>query len=307
MADIIEIKNLRKNYGDIKAIDDISFSVKEGSLFAFLGVNGAGKSTTIKILCSILKKDSGQILIGGMDLDHDADKIKSLLGVVFQDSVLDSFLSVKENLSIRAGFYGLSKEEWKSKLAEIVELLDLKKILNRPIKNLSGGQRRRVDIARSLINSPKILILDEPTTGLDPQTRVKIWDIIEKLRKKNKMTVFLTTHYMEEANRANMVVMIDKGKIVAHDTPHKLKMKYSKDYIKAYMKKNEDFEREYDGQWEYVNDYYRLNVNGSEQTKEILNRYSNYINDFEVLKGDMDDVFLNITGKTLEGGDADEE
>lgn len=221
MADIIEIKNLKKTYGDIKAVDDISFSVKEGSLFAFLGVNGAGKSTTIKILCSILKKDGGQVLIGGMDLDKDADKIKSLLGVVFQDSVLDSFLSVKENLAIRAGFYGLSKEEWKDKLAELTELLDLKKILNRPIKNLSGGQRRRVDIARSLINSPKILILDEPTTGLDPQTRVKIWDIIEKLRKKNKMTVFLTTHYMEEANRANMVVMIDKGQIVAYDTPHK--------------------------------------------------------------------------------------
>ncbi len=298
MSNIIEIKNLKKSYGENKAVDDISFSVKEGSLFAFLGINGAGKSTTINIICSILKKDSGQVTINGFDLDTESAKIKPLIGVVFQNSVLDQNLSVLDNLTTRAGFYGLSGKAWNARLTELSQLLQLAPILKKSLKNLSGGQKRRVDIARGLINYPKILILDEPTTGLDPQTRKTIWELIEKLRKERKMTVFLTTHYMEEANKADKVVMIDKGHIVATDTPHKLKNKYSSDYLKIYMPRNEDFEAQLK-EFEYLGDCYLIKIKDSLQAKEFIKIYDEYLNDFEVIKGDMDDVFLKITGKKL--------
>ncbi|MBE7076194.1 MAG: ABC transporter ATP-binding protein [Clostridiales bacterium] len=307
MKNIIEIRDLRKSYGDVKAVDGISFDVKAGSLFAFLGLNGAGKSTTINIICSILKKDSGKIFVNGFDLDEKADEIKALIGVVFQNSALDNTLTVKENLTIRAGYYGLKGKAWQKRLNELVEILELEKILKRPLKNLSGGQKRRVDIARGLINYPKILILDEPTTGLDPQTRMKIWDLIDYLRKKRKMTVFLTTHYMEEANKADNVVMLDSGRIVANDTPHNLKSKYSSDYIKIYMERNLEFEDEFDGEFEYNNDYYLIKIKNSEEAKVILQQYDKYMKDFEVLKGDMDDVFLNITGKNFHSGENNEE
>lgn len=303
---IIEIKNLEKSYGDVKAVDNISFDVDEGSLFAFLGLNGAGKSTTINIICSILKKDGGKIFVDGKDLDENSDEIKSLIGVVFQNSTLDGMLSVKDNLTIRAGFYGLKGKKWQTRLTELSKLLDLEPILKRPFKNLSGGQKRRVDIARGLINYPKILILDEPTTGLDPQTRMKIWNLIDGLRVANKMTVFLTTHYMEEANKADKVVMIDKGHIVANDTPHNLKTKYSGDYIKAYMPKNKEFEKAFGKKIKYEGDCYKIKIKDSEDVKKILAEYGDYLNDFEVLKGDMDDVFLNITGKNFQQGDANE-
>ncbi|MBP3431792.1 MAG: ABC transporter ATP-binding protein [Clostridia bacterium] len=307
MKNIIEIRDLRKSYGEVKAVDGVSFDVEKGSLFAFLGLNGAGKSTTINIICSILKKDSGKVFVNGLDLDKDSNDIKSLIGVVFQNSTLDNFLTVQENLTARAGFYGLKGKEWKKRLQELTQLLDLQKILKKPFKNLSGGQRRRVDIARGLINLPKILILDEPTTGLDPQTRMKIWDLIDSLRKSEKMTVFLTTHYMEEANKADRVVMIDQGHIVANDTPHNLKSKYSSDYIKAYMPKNEEFEKAYGKDIEYVGDCYRIKIKDSQEAKRILTTFDKYLTDFEVVKGDMDDVFLNITGKNFVHGETDEE
>lgn len=311
MRNIIEITDLKKSYGDVKAVDGISFNVKEGSLFAFLGVNGAGKSTTINIICSILKKDSGKIFVDGLDLDKDSDEIKHSIGVVFQNSTLDGILSVKDNLTIRAGFYGYKGKAWKARLAELTEMLDLEKILKKPIRNLSGGQRRRVDIARALINCPKILILDEPTTGLDPQTRKKIWSIIEDLRVKQKMTVFLTTHYMEEANKADRVVILDSGHIVAEDTPHQLKNKFAGDYIKAFMPRNEEFEEIYlkdtGNQLKYQGEFYCLKIKDSRHAKELLNKYDQHLTDFEILKGDMDDVFLNITGKVFAHGDNNEE
>lgn len=310
MKNIIEIHDLKKYYGDVKAVDGISFNVKEGSLFAFLGLNGAGKSTTINIICSILKKDSGQILINGLDLDKDANEIKHLIGVVFQNSTLDGILTVKENLMIRGGFYGLKGKALKERVWEITELLDLGKLLKKTVKNLSGGQRRRVDIARALINYPKILILDEPTTGLDPQTRRKIWNLIEDLRQSRKMTVFLTTHYMEEANKADRVVMLDSGHIVANDTPHKLKTLYAGDYIKAFMPENEDFEDEFKKdtgkKLVYSGEYYKTKIKNSEEAKYYLNKYDKYLTDFEILKGDMDDVFLSITGKNFEHGENNE-
>ena len=241
----IEIKNLKKSYdnGRSFAVNDISFNVEKGSLFAFLGMNGAGKSTTINIICSILEKDDGKIYINGQDLDNHSEKIKKEIGVVYQNSVLDEFLTVKENLKIRLNFYGLTKEEKNKNFKEIVELLDIDTLLNKNIKDLSGGQKRRIDIARAMIHKPKLLILDEPTTGLDPKARIIVWDLIEKIRKETNMTVLLTTHYLEEAEKASMVVIMNKGKIIASGSPNELKNKFAKDCIYTYVDFNEKFSK----------------------------------------------------------------
>lgn len=305
MDNIIEISNLKKYYGNVKAVDDISFSVERGTLFAFLGINGAGKSTTINILCNTLQKDSGKVTIDGFDIDKNSEKIKAQIGIVFQNSVLDDRLTVKDNLSIRASYYALRGAEWAKRLKELTALLELEEILNRPYGKLSGGQRRRVDIARGLINCPKLLFLDEPTTGLDPKTRQSVWKVINTLRAEKDMTVFLTTHYMEEANEANNVVILDCGKIVACDTPNNLKNKYSGDYIKIYQNRSEEFDKILSGSRygsTYDTNRYIIKMPDSKNAKDFIINHSSYINDFEVVKGDMDDVFLNATGKTLEGG-----
>ncbi|MGM9680583.1 MAG: ABC transporter ATP-binding protein, partial [Eubacteriales bacterium] len=209
MNNIIEINHLCKSYGEIKAVQDLSFRVKEGELFAFLGINGAGKSTTINIICGQLAKDSGSVRISGSDLDRDSDSIKRSLGVVFQNSVLDKSLTVRDNLESRAALYGIFGKAFRTRLSELADLLDFGDLLGRSVGKLSGGQRRRIDIARALLHDPRILILDEPTTGLDPQTRKLLWDAIASLRRERHMTVFLTTHYMEEAADADYVVILD--------------------------------------------------------------------------------------------------
>lgn len=305
MDNIIEIKNLKKYFGKVKAVDDISFNVKKGSLFAFLGINGAGKSTTINILCSILEKDSGEIFVNGLNIDKDRDLIKRKIGIVFQNSMLDEKLNVYDNLTIRASYYGLRGAEWKSRLNLLVKLLNLEDLLKRPFNKLSGGQKRRVDIARGLINNPEILFLDEPTTGLDPQTRQIVWKIINILREDLDMTVFLTTHYMEEANKADNVVIIDNGKIVANDSPNNLKNRYSGDYIKLYTNRSPQLDKHikesgYD--YYYIGEGYNIKVNGSKSALNFITNNLGILSDFEVIKGDMDDVFLNVCGKKLNDG-----
>ena len=295
---ILQIDHLSKSYGDLKAVDDISLKVKKGSLFSFLGMNGAGKSTTINIICSILKKDSGKIYVNGYDLDKDVNKIKEEIGIVFQNSVLDNDLTVYQNLKVRASFYGFSKKEEKEKINNIVNLLQLNDILDKPINKLSGGQKRRVDIARSMIHNPKLLILDEPTTGLDPKTRLMVWNLINEIRNETGMNVFLTTHYMEEAEESTYIVIMNKGKIISEGTPLELKNKYTSDYIKAYLDKNEQLEELLNKdkiQYSYFveNNFYKIYIKNSEFSVGLLNKYKDYIKDFEILKGDMDDVFLN--------------
>ena len=223
MKPIIQIQHLRKSFGDVKAVRDITFEVREGELFAFLGLNGAGKSTTISIMCGQLAKDSGTVFIDGKDLDRGTEEIKREIGVVFQNSALDRALSVRDNLESRAALYGITGQKFRKRLEELSTLLEFTGLLNRPVGKLSGGQRRRIDIARALLHEPKILILDEPTTGLDPQTRKLLWDVVSALRKKQRMTVFLTTHYMEEAADADYVVILDSGEIAAEGTPLELK------------------------------------------------------------------------------------
>ena len=296
MSDIIVIDHLTKSYGDVKAVDDVSFRVEKGELFAFLGVNGAGKSTTISVLCGQLERDGGEIYIDGIPLGKDGEKTKRSIGVVFQNSVLDKTLTVYDNLLTRAALYGITKDAFKNRLKDLDELLGLKDVLRRPIGKLSGGQRRRTDIARALLHSPKILILDEPTTGLDPQTRKIVWKAVDKLRKETFLTVLLTTHYMEEAAEADHVVIIDKGKVVARGTPIELKNAYTGDFITVYGKKEEEI-KTLGLPYEKVQGGFRLQVKNTEEGTKLIVKYPWLFNDCEMIKGKMDDVFLAVTGK----------
>lgn len=301
MDAIIEIEHLKKSFKDVKAVDDLSFTVREGELFAFLGVNGAGKSTTISIICGQLRKDSGKVIVDGCDIDKDIDAPKKGLGVVFQTSGLDKQLSVYENLRSRAALYGIVGKNFEEKLKVLCELLDLGEILKRPVGKLSGGQRRRVDIARAIIHDPKILILDEPTTGLDPQTRKNIWNVIEKLRRERGVTVLLTTHYMEEAADADYVVIIDSGKISAKGTPLELKNSYTGDFITIYGAAEEDIKK-FGFTYEHIRDAVRIAVPNTAAATDLIVKYPELFSDYEITKGKMDDVFIAVTGKKLTGG-----
>ena len=301
MKPIIQINHLSKSFGNVKAVQDLSFHVKTGELFAFLGINGAGKSTTINIMCGQMSKDSGSVVINAHDLDKDMDFIKSELGVVFQSSVLDSALSVYDNLQSRAALYGITGREFKKRIDELAEILDFKDLLKRTVGKLSGGQHRRIDIARALFHKPKILILDEPTTGLDPQTRRILWNVISDFRKNENMTVFLTTHYMEEAAEADYVVIIDDGKISAEGTPLELKNIYTGDYITIYGEQEENIKK-LGIEYEKIQNGYRLFVPNTGVATDLIIQNPQLFHDYEITKGKMDDVFLAVTGKTLTGG-----
>jgi len=303
MNKIIEIRNLNKSFGNIKAVNDLSFDVAEGELFAFLGVNGAGKSTTINIICGQLSYDSGSVIIDADNLNSNSQSIKNALGIVFQNSVLDKALTVYDNLENRAALYGIYGNKFKARLNELSELLDFKDLLKRTVGKLSGGQLRRIDIARALLHNPKILILDEPTTGLDPQTRKTLWNVISILRKEKNMTVFLTTHYMEEAAEADYVVIIDSGKITAKGTPLELKNTYTGDFITLYGAKDSEIES-INCSYEKIHDtVYRVSVENTEAATKLILKYPEIFRDYEITKGKMDDVFLAVTGKKLSGGE----
>ena len=303
MAEMIQIDALNKSFGALRAVRDLSFRVETGELFAFLGVNGAGKSTTIHMMCGQLAKDSGRIVIDGVDIDTDVDAVKAKIGVVFQNSMLDQRLSVRDNLESRAALYGITGEAFARRLGELTALLDFADLLKRPVGKLSGGQRRRIDIARALIHRPKLLILDEPTTGLDPQTRQRVWRVIGQLRKTAHLTVFLTTHYMEEAADADHVVILDAGKIAAEGTPLALKNRFTGDFITLYGAGREVAER-FGLPWEPIRDGIRIAVPNTAAAAALIAKYPEQFVDFEVTKGKMDDVFLAATGKSLEEGRA---
>lgn len=301
MEHIIEIKNLNKSFGDVRAVRDLSFCVKKGELFAFLGVNGAGKSTTISILCGQLKMDSGSVTVAGEDIESSRESLARRLGVVFQNSVLDSALTVKDNLRSRAALYGIKGKKFDSRLAELAELLDFGGLLDRTVGKLSGGQRRRIDIARALLHSPDILILDEPTTGLDPQTRKLLWDVVTSLRREEQMTVFLTTHYMEEAADADYVVILDSGAIAAEGTPLELKNRWTGDFITLYGV-TDDAVSALGLPFEKIRDAVRVAVPTTAAATRLIVAHPELFADYEITKGKMDDVFLAVTGKRLTGG-----
>lgn len=304
MEPIIEVTGLKKNYGPIEAVKGIDLLVKKGHLLAFVGPNGAGKSTTIHMLTTFLKPDSGRIQIAGYEIGKEDDKIKHQIGIVFQDSVLDGFLTVYENLYTRGSVYGLSKEKLLAAIDNAMKVTDIVDLAKRRYGTLSGGQRRRVDIARALIHEPNVLFLDEPTTGLDPQTRLLVWETIHRLQTEKGMTVFLTTHYMEEASKADYVYVIDDGLIVAQGTPNELKNQYSSDtlQIKPHDKKRcMDLLKANQVAFSVQADTLIIPIDSVWDAEALIQQYRAEIISFQVLNGTMDDAFVAITGKELRG------
>lgn len=302
MQKAIEVSHLKKSYGEIKAVNDISFYVECGKLFSFLGPNGAGKSTTIDILCTLLKADAGEVKVDGMLVGRDDAKIRRSIGVVFQNSVLDPLLTVRENLFIRASFYTKNKNEAKATVEAAAAAAEIVELINRPFGKLSGGQRRRADIARAFLNTPKILFLDEPTTGLDPQTRKSVWETIRQLQGKTGMTVFLTTHYMEEAADSDYVIVIDNGVISAKGTPGELKEQYAHDILRLYAKDETQLAAALERlsiDCRSAGRQYIITLPSTLAALPVLQECSPYIDGFEVLGGTMDDAFIGITGKEI--------
>ena len=299
MEEILKITNVSKSFGKIKAVNNISFKVKKGEMFAYLGVNGAGKSTTISMICGTLKNDNGNIIVCGEDINKNSKYIKNKIGVVFQNSVLDQTLSVYDNLKYRASLYDITGNEFKKRFEELSKMFELNEIKNQKVKTLSGGQRRRVDIARAIIHEPEFLILDEPTTGLDPNTRKKLWNIIRNLREKNGMTVFLTTHYMEEAADADFITIIEKGKIITEGTPLDLKNKYAKDIINIYHIEEHDVMK-LKLPYTKIRDGFKIEVENTSIATDLIIKNKEIFKDYEIIKGKLDDVLLNATGSNLE-------
>ena len=302
MNKIITVEHLSKSYGSVQAVKDISFYVEKGKLFAFLGTNGAGKSTTINMICTFLKNDAGRVSVDEHELGKNDEHIRESIGIVFQENLMDPLLTVKENLLLRGSFYYKKKEELIKAFDEAAKVTEIQDFIKRPYGKLSGGQRRRVDIARALLHTPKILFLDEPTTGLDPQTRKTIWDTIKKLQTEREMTIFLTTHYMEEADDADYCIVIDEGQIAAKGTPFELKDQYAKDNLKIKaadevvlkeILKMEGFS------WREQGGLVVVELNNTKQALDILNKTADHIESFTVEKGKMDDVFIGITGKEI--------
>ena len=300
--DAIQVTNLHKHYENTHAVKGISFKVKKNAFFALLGQNGAGKSTTIEILATLLERNEGDVKINGYVLGKDDDAIRKSLGVVFQYSVLDPTLTVLENLKIRAAFYDLKGDEFLKRLAFLDELMQIKPFLNQRLNTLSGGQKRKADIARALLHNPHILILDEPTTGLDPQSRKAIWQLILALKEISNMTIFLTTHYMEEVIDADHVIILHEGKIRAEDSAENLRIKYADDTVRIISKNNlEQRLKEDNISYHKISNTIHIPIKTSFEGLDVVNKYRSNIETFEIVKANMDDVFLNITGERLEG------
>lgn len=305
MEAVIKAEGLSKHFGAVKAVDGIGFSVERGELFGFLGVNGAGKSTTINMLCTILKPTAGSVEICGLALGRSDMEIRRKIGVVYQNNCLDEKLTVKENLFTRGALYEKDSGRLAARIAQMVEILELSDVYTRRFGKLSGGQKRRCEIARALIHTPDILFLDEPTTGLDPATRKKVWECMEKLRREKNMTVFLTTHYMEEAARASHIAVMDAGKIKEYGTPFSLKETYAKDKLRMIPKSGRAPELEVLLEKMGLpvrkkEEYLVVSLPDSLAALPVLSAAEPLLQGFEVIQGSMDDVFLNVTGKTVE-------
>ena len=302
MEHIIEVSGLQKSYGDVHAVKGLDFYVESGKIFAFLGPNGAGKSTTIDIICTFLQSDAGKVVVDGNVLGKDDNAIRSSIGAVFQDGLLDPLLTIRENLSIRAGFYGVRGKKLEQVIADVAKRVGITEILNRPYGKLSGGQRRRCDIARALVNTPKILFLDEPTTGLDPQTRQSVWETITSLQRETGMTIFLTTHYMEEAAEADYVIVIDNGSIVAKGTPSDLKERYTSDKVTLVTKEPEALSAKLAAEGfaaSVVANRVAVPIPNTLAALPLLERYKDQFTGFTVTTGTMDEAFIAITGKEI--------
>lgn len=300
MQEIIKVNHLTKKFKELAAVNDISFSVEKGELFGFLGENGAGKTTTINMLCTLLAPTAGEVSLSGYRLGREDTQIKQRIGVVYQDNCLDEILTVKQNLACRGALYESDRRKQKENLERVCDILELKELLNRRYGKLSGGQKRRCEIARALLHTPEILFLDEPTTGLDPASRQGVWETIHKLQKELGMTVFLTTHYMEEAAKANHIGIMQKGQLVQFGTPFELKERFAKDklFLVPELGKEELLQRflkEQNLGFKRKEGRLQLSMDSTMDALEVLDAVKQYLAGFEVIQGTMDDVFLNAT------------
>jgi ABC-2 type transport system ATP-binding protein len=301
-ANMIEVSNFTKKFGDFKAVNNISFSVEEGSIFAFLGPNGAGKSTTVNTLCTILDKTEGTLKINGADVTEEKSRVRKDIGIVFQESTLDRKLTVRENINLHCDLYNVPKHEVRERIDFVLELVDLQGWRDAPVESLSGGMKRRVEIARGLVHSPRVLFLDEPTAGLDPQTRANMWDYVRKLQQQQNITIFLTTHNMEEAEICHKIAIIDHGGLVALDTLDNLKTQYTSTTMRLRATQDDllaGYLGEHSLRYKIDDGLFTVESDSLATTLEIVSAFHDQITDLEIAKGTLNDVFLAITGREV--------
>jgi ABC-2 type transport system ATP-binding protein len=301
---IIRVEHLVKRFGNLIAVNDISFEVEEGTIFGFLGPNGAGKTTTINILCTLLSPTSGRASIYGHNCTTESSEVRKSIGIVFQDSTLDKDLTAYENLTFHAYLYNVNKNERKQRIDDALNFVDLFDRRNDLVKKFSGGMKRRLEVARGLIHRPKVLFLDEPTLGLDPQTRANLWEFIVALPQKHQVTIFMTTHYMEEAEVCNRIAIIDKGRIITMGTPDELKKIIGGDVIYIRTTDNLTARREIEKLFhvevsEQDGELFLTSLKGDACIPEIIRALGDSVLSVRLQRPTLNDVFLKMTGKEI--------
>jgi len=308
--DVIEASNLVKRFGELEAVKGVSFSVKEGEIFGFLGPNGAGKTTTINILCTLLKPTGGQAKVNGYDVIKERSQVRQSIGLVFQEPALDDYLTAEQNLRFHGYAYGIPKNVLEPRLRELLEMMELWDRRKGKINTYSGGMKRRLEIARGLLHHPRVLFLDEPTLGLDPQTRRRIWDYIHDLRKRENLAIFMTTHYMDEAENCDRIAIIDYGRTVALDTLEKLKDGVGGDVISVKTEDNEEAMRLLEGRYKLKpgieNGIISFTVpRGEEFLPKFVSGFPLQLLSVGLRRPTLEDVFLKLTGRTIREQEVD--
>ena len=308
--DVIEASNIVKRFGELEAVKGVSFSVKEGEIFGFLGPNGAGKTTTINILCTLLKPTAGQARVNGHDVIKERSQVRQSIGLVFQEPALDDYLTAEQNLRFHGYAYGVPRNVLEPRLKELLEMMELWDRRKGKINTYSGGMKRRLEIARGLLHHPRVLFLDEPTLGLDPQTRRRIWDYIHDLRKRENLAIFMTTHYMDEAENCDRIAIIDYGRTVALDTLEKLKDGVGGDVISIKTENNEEAVRLLEGQYKFKpvieNGIVSFTVShGEEFLPGFVSGFPLRLISIGLRRPTLEDVFLKLTGRNIREQEVD--
>jgi len=309
--EVIESKNLVKKFGKLEAVKGVSFEVQEGEIFGFLGPNGAGKTTTINMLCTLLAPTAGEAIVNGFNVIKERDQVRGSIGLVFQEPTLDDYLTAEQNLRFHAYAYSIPKKTLEPRMKALLDMVELWDRRKEKIDTYSGGMQRRLEIARGLLHHPKVLFLDEPTLGLDPQTRSRIWNHIHELRKKENLAIFMTTHYMDEAENCDRIAIIDYGKIVALDTPDNLKDAFGGDVVTIKTEDNDKAEsllkEQYNLQAEQENGAIRFTVpHGEEFLPGFVSGFPLRLISIGLHRPTLEDVFLKLTGRAIREQDVDQ-